>query len=671
MHGPDSNGAPRTRLRPATTLAPRIKSPMDFFEHQEDARRKTVLLVIYFILAVVAIIAAVYLACALIVFGLGSGDGAGGGGGPAPDLWDPGLLAIVAAGTTALVGGGSLYKIASLSGGGHTVADLLGGTLLHPETRDPDERRLLNVVEEMAIAAGTPVPPVYLMEKERGINAFAAGYTPNDAVIGVTRGCVQTLSRDELQGVIAHEFSHILNGDMRLNIRLMGVLFGILLIGIAGWIVFRSTMYARLGSRDDRKGGNPLPLVGLALYVIGYVGVFFGRLIQAAVSRQREYLADASAVQFTRNPEGIAGALKKIGAIAEGSKLETPEAGEAAHMYFGDGVGGAWLSMLATHPPLAERIRRIDPQFDGDFSKVSLEAPRSRAVEAPRPRSEAKKGRMTFDPVEAITKIGTLDPTRLAYAGALLDSLPEPVQRLTRDPFSARALVYALLLDPDRGVRAKQLAVLADSADPRVDDLTRQVQGEVDGVAPEGRLPLVELAIPALRQMSPEQFRNFQVIVRSLMEADQSISLFEFAMLRLLMRHLGPQFGRRPAPTVRHDAPGPIAGPVATLLTAMASAGQPGDDRGARRAFDAGVGALGWPDVRLAPSGVGDIGAISKALDVLAGAAPGLKRDILRACATAVAADGHVSIEEGELLRAVCDSLDCPMPPILGDADAP
>ena len=342
---------------------------------------------------------------------------------------------------SALVGGGSLFKIASLSGGGHTVAELLGGRLLHPDTRDADERRVLNVVEEMAIASGSPVPPVYLLEKERGINAFAAGYTPDDAVIGVTRGCIQTLSRDELQGVMAHEFSHILNGDMRLNIRLMGVLFGILLIGIAGWILFRSTLYSGMRASDDRKGGNPLPLIGLALYVIGYVGVFFGRLIQAAVSRQREYLADASAVQFTRNPEGIAGALKKIGAIAEGSKLETPEAGEAAHMYFGDGVGGAWLSLMATHPPLADRIRRVDPSFDGDFSKVSLAPPSHAQIDRAdaTPPKPSTKGRMRFDPVEAITKIGTVDPQRLAYAAGLLESLPSPVQNLTRNPYSARA----------------------------------------------------------------------------------------------------------------------------------------------------------------------------------------------------------------------------------------
>ena len=252
---------------------------------------------------------------------------------------------MVALGTSALIAGGSLYKVAALSGGGHTVAELLGGRLLHPDKASPDERRLLNVVEEMAIASGLPVPPVYLLENEPGINAFAAGHTTGDAVIAVTSGTLERLSRDELQGVIGHEFSHILNGDMRLNIRLMGVLFGILVIGLTGWIIFRSSMgggYVRMGARDDddRKGFNPLPLIGLALYVIGYVGVFFGNLIKAAVSRQREFLADASAVQFTRNPDGIAGALKKIGALAEGSRVSDSHAEEASHMFFGEAVGG-------------------------------------------------------------------------------------------------------------------------------------------------------------------------------------------------------------------------------------------------------------------------------------------------------------------------------------------
>ena len=294
-------------------------------------------------------------------------------------LWNPELFGMVALGTSGLIAGrqplqdGRAFR--RRAHGGRAA----GGRLLHPDKASPDERRLLNVVEEMAIASGLPVPPVYLLENESGINAFAAGHTTGDAVVAVTAGTLNRLSRDELQGVIAHEFSHILNGDMRLNIRLMGVLFGILVIGLTGWIIFRSSLgggYVRMGARDDdRKGFNPLPLIGLALYVIGYVGVFFGNVIKAAVSRQREFLADASAVQFTRNPEGIAGALKKIGALAEGSRVEDPHAEEASHMFFGEAVSGfnELFGLLSTHPPLVERIRRIDPSFTGDFSQVRLD----------------------------------------------------------------------------------------------------------------------------------------------------------------------------------------------------------------------------------------------------------------------------------------------------------
>ena len=416
---------------------------MDFFQDQETARRKTGLLIAYFLAAVVLIILLSYAIVAGAFLLAGRHDG------PrlhsAADLWDPGLFAAVSLGTLALIGGGSLYRVASLAGGGHNVAEMMGGRPLASQTTDPDERKILNVVEEMAIAAGTPVPPVYLLEQEDGINAFAAGYAPGDAVIGVTRGCIQDLTRDELQGVIAHEFSHILNGDMRLNIRLIGALYGILLISMTGWIIFRSTAYGNQYERrrdDDRRGANPWPLVGLALYVLGYIGVFFGNLIKAAVSRQREFLADASAVQFTRNPDGIAGALKKIGALSEGSRVRNPEAQEASHLFFGDAVGHL-LGIFATHPPLVERIRRIDPSFDGDFSRIRVGIAGVPRPEADPPsttlRPPSRPGRevIGFSPSRMVDRIGTVEPRQLAYASAVLGSLPDPLKALAYEPFGA------------------------------------------------------------------------------------------------------------------------------------------------------------------------------------------------------------------------------------------
>src|SRR5208282_3509511 len=340
---------------------------MDFFAQQDKTRRKTKLLVFYFALAVAALIVAVYFA-SLVIFTGAQSHYHRHGEEPQFALWNPQLFLGVAAGVLTVILIGSGYKTIALAQGGSVVSEMMGGRPVNPNTTDPDERKLLNVVEEMAIASGVPVPQVYVMDTEDGINAFAAGHKPGDATITVTRGCMKLLSRDELQGVIGHEFSHILNGDMRLNLRLMGIIFGILCLAVIG----RVHLYTRSRSSKDK---NPLPLLGLVLIIIGWVGVFFGRLIQAAVSRQREFLADASSVQFTRNPAGLAGALKKIGGLSYGSKLEAAHANEASHMFFGNGMGESFFHLMDTHPPLAERIRAIDPSFDGGFPPVSIAEP--------------------------------------------------------------------------------------------------------------------------------------------------------------------------------------------------------------------------------------------------------------------------------------------------------
>ncbi len=322
---------------------------MDFFEQQAKAHRKTKWLVIYFVMAVAAMIAANYI-CMMLFFYVGMQkdphhryDDE-----PRPRIsfWDSRVFVGVSIITIAIVGIGSAYKTSALSSGGSAVSEMMGGRLINTNTTDADERKLLNVIEEMSIASGVPMPQVYVMDEENGINAFAAGHKPGDATVSVTRGCMKLLSRDELKGVIGHEFSHILNGDMRLNLRLMGTIFGILCLAILGRILLQTV-------RGGDRGKNPLPIVGLVLLIIGYIGVFFGRLIQAAVSRQREFLADASSVQFTRNPGGITGALKKIGGLGEmGSRLSHAHAEELSHMFFGNGVSEAFIGLLETHPPL-------------------------------------------------------------------------------------------------------------------------------------------------------------------------------------------------------------------------------------------------------------------------------------------------------------------------------
>ena len=353
----------------------------DFFQRQDHARRQTARLLVMFALSVAAIILAIYLVAVLGTAGVQQDHRYGAHAHPAaqPSLWNPVLFAWVTLGTLLVVGFGSLYKIAELSAGGEQIALMLGGRAINPQTTDLAERRLLNVVEEMALASGIPVPPVYVLDHEPGINAFAAGHQPGDAVVAVSAGCLQYLTREELQGVMGHEFSHILNGDMRLNLRLIGIVYGILVLAILGYYVMR---IAGVSSGDSKREGGAAGffLLGLALLIFGYLGVFFGNLIKSAISRQREFLADASSVQFTRNPGGIAGALKKIGGLADGSRIRDGHASEISHMFFGDAFAGSFFNLFATHPPLEERIRALEPEFDGQFPEVQPLAIMAEAV---------------------------------------------------------------------------------------------------------------------------------------------------------------------------------------------------------------------------------------------------------------------------------------------------
>jgi Zn-dependent protease with chaperone function len=381
---------------------------------------------------------------------------------------DPESRCLAVIGTLIVVGGGSLFKIAQLRGGGRVVAEQLGGRLLNPDTTDPSERQLMNVVEEMAIAAGTTAPPVYLLDQEDGINAFAAGFTPGEAVIGVTRGAARRLSRDELQGVIAHEFSHILNGDMRLNIRLIGLLHGILIIGMLGYFVLRMTAFSGHRARRSRDQGNPLPLlaIGVGLMVVGFFGTFFGNLIKAAVSRQREFLADAAAVQFTRQPGGIAGALKKIGALAAGSRsgARTPRR-PATCSSAGPPRASARCSRRTPRCPT--RIRRIEPSWDGTFPDVTPSSRRAagNGTACRGGRVRPRRRRRACRAVRVRTRSTTWAGRRGAhvrYAERLLDSLPGGIRAAAHEPYGARALIYTLLLDRDATLRTKQCSTCSE-----------------------------------------------------------------------------------------------------------------------------------------------------------------------------------------------------------------
>jgi Zn-dependent protease with chaperone function len=662
----------------------------DFFAQQDAARRKTGLLVFYFIVATVLIVAAVYCVVAGVWMYVQQEQQQDPHRPAAPvEFWNPVLLAWVSGATLAVVFGGSAYKTAALNAGGESIARRLGGRRLDPDTTDPDRQRLLNVVEEMALASGTPVPTVFLLDDERGINAFAAGYTPGDAVIGVTRGTLDYLNRDELQGVIAHEFSHILNGDMRLNLRLIGILHGILLIALIGYVLVRSLAFSS-SSRSSRrgKGGGGAVLailaVGAGLIAVGYIGVFFGRLIKSAVSRQREFLADASAVQFTRNPDGIAGALKKIGGLARGSKIQDGHAEEASHLFFGNAIGYVPLALLSTHPPLPVRIKRIDPSFDGTFPRVEplrqpeqpqqtakkAAAPRRFAFSLPATLGAAVGDRLPINPAAALATMGAVQQEHLDYAASLLQSLPEEFRAAAHRPVGAQALIYALLLDEDPAVRKVQTQRLQEHAPREVRDQLQQLLPAVAELPAAARVPLVELTYPALRTLSGEQYRGFRDNVEALVGADRRLALFEYTLRRMLLRHLDGHFAKRKPKVTQYYALRPLLADCAALLSSLVHVGHK-DAAEAARAFQSAAGVLRADGDALAllPREECSLKVVDEALSRLAKSSPQIKKRLLTAAIACVAADRQVKVAESELLRAVADALDCPMPPMLTAVD--
>jgi hypothetical protein len=516
-----------------------------------------------------------------------------------------------------------------------------------------------------------------VLDQEEGINAFAAGFTIDDAAVGVTRGTLDRLNRDELQGVIAHEFSHILNGDMRLNIRLMGLLFGILLLAIVG----RGLLYSggRAGGRGRRGGGGggQIAIVGLALVVIGYIGVFFGRMIQAAVSRQREYLADAAAVQFTRNPAGIGGALQKIGSSSAGSRITDHHAQEAGHFFFANGIGSAFTSLLATHPPLGERIRRIDAGVLESRPAAAAAAPGptvkagTAAGTARREAGEpAQRHSAAMVPAMAgaalMASIGTPQPEHVAYAGRLLEALPETVRNAAHEPDRAVALLFALLRQPngEEDERQRQ-AILAHGGAPLLDEVDALLP-EVRTAGARSRLPLLDLLLPALRELSPAQQEAVRATAGALVAADDRIDMFELALMHVLSRQLA---GARRAPTAAGDARGgsrlsSLRDEAELVLSAVAWSGA-ADGAAAGQTFSTGAAAVQRQTgpLSLQPREALPVDRIDTALGRLRTAAPAARRVFIEACVLIVADDGRIHSQEAELLRAVAEAIDCPMPP--------
>ncbi len=623
---------------------------MDFFAHQDRARRQTGLMLLLFAAAVLAIIATLYKVIGFLLLYRGR-----------PTASDPQLLGIVTAAVLTLIGLGSLYKIRQLRrGGGAAVAELLGGRPVAADAIDGHEQRLLNVVEEMAIASGVPIPAVYVVDDD-GINAFAAGFTTADAVLTVTRGCLRKLTRDELQGVVAHEFSHILNGDMRLNIRLMGLVHGILLIALIGANVLRFS-----GGSRSRRGGGPFVVVAAAMMVIGYIGVFFANLIKAAVSRSREFLADSAAVQFTRNPSGIAGALKKIGGLGAGSEIGSEHAAEASHFYFAEGVAHSLFSIFSTHPPLAERVKRLEPGFRGVFAEIPGDflAPLDEEIPVLAAGFVGGAPRAGVVAGDVVASVGTLTADGISYAAALLKALPPQLFQAARSGDGARAILLGLLLDAQPTTRTIQKMLLGLDQDGTPPAAVDELLPLLDALDPRLRLPLADLAVATLRTLGAPATRLFMNEVEALVSADGKITLHELMLATMIGRRLRPQLGAPDRGGELRGRGGSLLQGCAVLFSAFARASS-AKQGVIRRTYD--LGARGFFGERMPEIlGAGECRAemVRQAMDRVSQAPPQAKKRVLGALAAMALADDAVTVEEAELLRTVADGLGCPVPPL-------
>ena len=638
---------------------------MNFFEAQDEARRASRRLVLAYIVATLLIVASVAVVVSFVMFILS--DSAYRGTFGSFLLSAPGIPISVALVTALFVVGASVAKSIELSSsGGGRIARQMGGTLVAADARDPLRRRLRNVVEEMAIASGVPVPEIYVLEQESGINAFAAGLTTNDAVVAVTRGALELLSRDELQGVIGHEFSHILNGDMRLNIRLMGVLFGIMGLAMVGRLILRGFRHV-----DDARGALVVAVLGFGLMSLGAIGLFSGRVIKAGVSRQREFLADASAVQFTRQTDGIANALKKIGGYGGGSNINSADPELVSHMLFGSGA--PLSSLFATHPPLVERIQALDPNFrPGDFPRVDprqsqlAEAEQGEAALAFAEPTRPAPGTPEGLPESIAASVGQPGIEHVQYAQHLRQSIPESLHSAAQSVDFAYLLTIALVLDRSGKIVERQLAIAREQLGAERANLVRRFYDELASIGTEYRLPLLEIAFPALKQRPPQALSYVLSMTTRMIETDGEIDLYEFCFHRILTSKLGRAADSDRRPHRRRPRRSQLRSAAIELLRVLADYGHESDEA-SRAAFREGIGTLGeWAqDFEYTPNDQHTISVLDDSLDLLEKLNPKGKESLLRAITATAAHDTRLTVTETELIRAVCATLDYPLPPIL------
>jgi Zn-dependent protease with chaperone function len=659
---------------------------MNFFAQQDHARRQTRYLLILFSLAVTALIVLTVLS---IGFGLWLLEGdfiqqQPAYGNAAKTLsnyihWQ--LFWSIALWVSATIGCIIFFKWLSLRSGGKAVAESLGGTRISINTDDADEKKILNVVEEMALASGMPVPAVYLLQGEKGINAFAAGYTPANAVIGVSQGALDQLNREQLQGVIAHEFSHILNGDMRLNLRLIALLSGIVFIARSGELVMRAGGggYGRgigYGSGSS-KGDIRIFIAGFALWLLGWLGSFFAGLIKAAINRQREYLADAAAVQFTRNPQGIGDALKIIGGYEAGSQIFNAGSSESSHLFICNALGRR--TDFSTHPPLATRIRRIDPQWDGQMISRKLKItgpqyqPRSSA-ENKQQMSEAQQAAVSAAACAAFVARKKSANAAAEYSMSAnvdavrkeLSGIPSLLLQQSKDTFGACALVYALLLSHDEAVREKQLEYVKKTAIAGLSIQVREFYTVLAELHDSFRLPLIELAVPALKTLSKQQYSVYKKTLLLLIRADGRLDIFEWCLFQLIRHYLDSEFGEEKPSYAIYKKPSQVSAAYMMVLSLLVHHGYSVEQAQEKKlAFVRGAQAAGLNAMTLLPIESIQLEDFSRAVDQLRNCYPLLKPRLLKGLIDGASHDAVLTTVEKEMIVAIAAAIDCPCPDLL------
>jgi Zn-dependent protease with chaperone function len=622
---------------------------LDFFEQQERLRRSSRWLVLWYLLAVALVIAS-YCAVAALAWWAGARFS---GLPVTPPL---GLYLAVGGVVGGLILAKTGYRLWQLSAGGMAIAGLLGARYVDPFNCTPAERRLVNVVEEMAIASGISVPPVYVLEFDDAINALVAGYSPNEAVIIVTAGALKKLSRDELQGVMGHEFSHILNGDMALNLRLVAILAGLSQFGDYGEDLVYAAAHANRGVKREESGTAAVPaLFGALIAFIGFPGTLAADAIKAAISRERELLADAASVQFTRNPDAIAGALDSILALRAHTAVRAVQVGQFSHMFFAQAVGRWWG--FPSHPPILERIARAHPRFLRDDYRATRHGVRREVAVIDGSGNVVKNLRME-SAVALVASVGRPAAQHVDYAARLLSRLPTRLRDALHRAHEAEHAIFALALEADRAVQDAEVKALEARRGPEVKAKVLELHAIVGALAPNHMLTLAELAAPAIKEQ-PQKARDvFLADFAAVVEADRRVTLREFVLLTLMRQRLREGAGQPIATRFRRIEE--VAGDVRVVLSLVSF-----DEKAFAKG--AGVLKLGWqaplPRAHLTTD------KVSQALERVRHLSPFAKPGILKACFEAAAADGSFRLAEAELVRMVAATLDCPVPPLLAAQD--